>query len=243
MKCFFSFFVLALLISQPSNAGTSSSVGSPKVSEGRTKSELRFGYASADETSSQDDRFRFRQQIDHGFTDWYAARLVLQQDDRKGDNFEHNSIRLSNRFHLLSAKTHGFDLGTRLEYTFADGDKTPHSLGTGLYLLVPMNAYEIRVNQLFAHDVGENAEDGVEAEFRFQITRDLNDEHSFGVEGFHDFGNLTQLSGYSDQEHEIGPVFKGALPFGGLKYQTGYRAGISKGAADHNFKVFTSKSF
>ena len=224
------------------HAGTSSSVGSPKVTKGKTKVEARFGFAEAEESSSQDERFRFRQQIDHGFTDWYAARIVVQQDDRKGDSFEHNSVRLSNRFHLLETKDHGFDFGARLEYTHVDGDKTPSSLTAGFYELIPLKNYEVRMNQLFSHDVGEDSDNGVGAEFRVQVTRAISDTHKLGIESFNDFGNLTQLSGYSDQEHEVGPVLKGKIG-NGYAYETGYRAGISEGAADHNFKFFISKSF
>jgi len=241
MRTPFAVFLLSFF-TLPAIAGTVSSVGSPKVKKGATKIEARFGYSDADNESSQDNRIRFRQQIDHGFTDYYAARIVVQQDDRKGDNFEHNSIRLSNRFHILEASDHGFDLGARIEYTHVDGDKTPSSITTGAYQLIPFGEYEIRMNQLFSHDVGEDADDGVGAELRFQITRAISDTHKLGIESFNDFGNLTELSGYSAQQHEIGPVLKGKLG-NGYAYETGYRAGISEGAANHNVKFFLSKSF
>lgn len=240
-----TFLILPLVLSIASgvaHAGTTSSVGSPKVTKGKTKIEARFGFAEADEDSSQDERIRYRQQIDHGVTDWYAARIVLQQDDRKGNNLEHGSIRLSNRFHLLEAKQYGFDLGARLEYTHVDGDKTPSNALIGFYQLIPFNDYEIRMNQLFSHDVGEDSEDGVGTELRMQVTRKISDTHRFGFESFSDLGNLTELSGYSAQEHEIGPVLKGKIG-NGLAYEAGYRAGISEGAADHNLKFFISRTF
>ena len=112
----------------------------------------------------------------------------------------------------------------------------------GLYELIPLENYEVRMNQLFSHDVGEDAGDGIGAELRFQVTRAFSDTHKLGIESFNDFGNLTQLSGYSSQEHEIGPVLKGKIGHG-YAYETGYRAGISESAADHNFKFFISKSF
>lgn len=235
-------FILSFGVSSLAHAGTVSSVGSPKVTKGKTKVEARFGYADADKDSSQDQRIRFRQQIDHGFTDWYAARIVVQQDDRKGDSFEHSSIRLSNRFHILETKDNGFDLGARIEYTHVDGDKTPSSITTGAYQLIPYGEYEIRMNQLLSHDVGKDSNDGVAAELRFQVTRAFSDTHRLGLESFNDFGNLTELSGYSNQQHEIGPVLKGKIG-NGFAYETGYRAGVSKSAANHNVKFFLSKSF
>lgn len=240
IRLMFSLLVFALPMS--AQAGTVSSVGSAGVTKGKTAVQIRVGFSDADETSSQDQRIRYRQQIDHGFTDWYAGRIVLQQDDRKGDNFEHGSIRLSNRFHLMKAEDHGFDLGARIEYTHVDGDKTPSNALIGFYQLIPLNDYEIRFNELFSHEVGEDSDDGVGAEFRAQLTRKISDTHKIGLESFNDFGNLTALSGYSSQQHEVGPIIKGK--FGnGYSYETGYRAGISAGAANHNFKFFIGRSF
>ena len=224
-------------------ASTTGSVGGASVSKDKTQIEARFGYSEAEESSSQDERFRSRFQVDHGFTDYYAARLVIQQDRRKGDNLEHDSITFDNRFQFLDAEKSGFDLGIRAGYQHKDGDKKPSAVTFGVFERIPVGAYEIRLNQLFDHDVGEDADDGISAEARFQVTRKLENGHRLGVEGFHDFGNLRELSGYSDQSHQIGPVAKGALPFENMKYEVGYRAGISDAAPDHNFKLFISRSF
>jgi len=244
MKNFMRLFLWGTLTltAASASAGTVSSVGSAGVDKGKTKVEVRVGFADADEDSSQDQRLRLRQQIDYGVTDWYAARLVLQQDDRKGNNTEHASIRLSNRFQILDKDESGFDLGARIEYTHVDGDKTPSDLTLGGYQLIPLDDYEIRLNQLFSHDVGEDADDGVGMELRFQLTRKINDKLRIGVDSFNDFGNLTELSGYSDQEHEIGPVVKGKLG-NAYGYLASYRTGISEAAANHNFSFFLSKSF
>ena len=224
------------------HASTTGSVGSAAVTKDRTKIEARFGFSEAEESSSQDERFRSRVQIDHGFNDFYAARLVVQQDDRKGDSWEHDSITIDNRFQLLDKATSGFDLGVRAGYQHKDGDKKASSISFGVFERIPLDKYELRMNQLFAHDVGEDADDGIKGEFRIQLTRKISDTRRLGLEGFHDFGNLTELSGYSDQSHQFGPVLKGKIG-NGFAYETGYRAGVSEGAPDHNFKFFISKSF
>ena len=242
MRILLSTLTIICLTTAVASASTTGSVGSAAVNKGETKAEARFGFSEADENSSQDERFRSRFQIDHGFTDWYAARIVVQQDDRKGDSYEHDGFTFTNRFQLLQEDAHGLDFGTRLSYTLKDGDKKPDSIDVGFYEKFTVNQYEVRLNQLFAHDVGEDASDGVEAELRFQTTRKINDKHRLGLESYHDFGNLTELAGYSAQSHQIGPVLKGK--FGeGFGYETGYRAGISEGAPDHNFKLFLSHSF
>ena len=101
---------------------------------------------------------------------------------------------------------------------------------------------EIRLGQLFDHEVGEDSESGLNAEWRMQATYAVTDDTRVGLESFNDFGRLADLSGYSDQSHTIGPVVKGKLP-NGFFYETGYRAGISDAAPDHLVKFFIGKDF
>ena len=236
------FCALLAFSSTQAFASTTGSVGSPKVTKGKTEVEVRAGYSEADEDSSQDERFRTRQHIDHGFTDYYAGRIVVSQDKRKGDSYEHDAIKIENRFYILKAEDYGFDFGARANYTHKDGDKKPNSIELGLYELIPLNEYELRLQQSFTHDVGEDSDDGIGAELRFQVTRPIHDNHKLGLESFHALGNLNDNSDYDDQSHTIGPVLKGKI-FGDYGYQTGYRVGISDSAPDHSFKFFLNRSF
>lgn len=233
---------MLVALNVPAQASTTGSVGSPGVTKGQTAVEARVGYSEADEASSQDERFRSRVQIDHGFTDYYAGRIVVSQDRRKGDNLEHDTVKFENRFYLMDKNDYGFDFGVRAAYSHKDGDKKPNSLEFGLYGLVPMDAYELRVNQIFSHEVGEDAETGIGGETRLQLTRSIAQNHRLGLESFHDFGNYSEDSEYNAQSHTIGPVLKGKLG-DGFKYETGYRAGISNSAPDHSFKFFIGKTF
>ena len=231
-----------MIISLPAGASTTGSVGSASVSKGKTSLEARIGYSDAENSSSQDERFRNRVQIDHGFTDYYAGRIVISQDRRKGDNLEHDAIKVENRFYLMNKDDYGFDFGLRAAYSHKDGDKKPNALEFGLYALASLDVYEVRVNQIFSHEVGADAEDGIGGEPRLQVTRPIIQGHRFGLESFHDFGNFSDDSEYSDQSHTFGPVFKGKISET-MKYETGYRVGISDSAPDHSFKFFLSHTF
>lgn len=228
-------------LSSAAFASTTGSVGSPKVKKGSTAFEVRAGYSEADESSSQNERVRTRAQIDHGFTDYYAGRIVVSQDKRKGDSYEHDGIKIENRFYLLDAEKYGFDFGVRAGYSHKDGDKTPSNVEFGLYELVPLDAYELRLNQIFSHDVGEDSDDGISGELRAQVTREISADHRLGLEAFHDFGNFSDDDDFEDQALTFGPVLKGNIQ--GIKYETGYRAGLTDAAPDHSFKLFLAKSF
>lgn len=218
-------------------------VGSPNVTKGRTKIELRAGFSEADETSSADERVRSRIQIDHGFSDWYAGRLSFSTDKRKNSDMEAESLTLENRFHLLKKATHGFDFGTRLNYTFKDGDKKPDGLSFRLYTRVPVQKWDIRFNQIFDRSIGEMQRKGIALQLEGQITHPVGNGHRFGFESINSFGALNNQNGYSAQDHTFGPVLKGEFAAHSLDYELGYRVGISRAAPDHSFKALIGKSF
>jgi hypothetical protein len=244
LRLFPVFVTAALLLSPPTQAYASITVvGSPNVKKGRTKVELRAGFSEADKTSSADERVRSRIQIDHGFSDWYAGRLSYSTDKRKNSAMEAESLTLENRFHLLKKETHGFDFGTRLNYTFKDGDKKPDSLSFRLYTRIPVQKWEIRFNQIFDRSIGEMQSPGIELQLEGQITHTVGNGHRFGFESINSFGALNNQNGYSAQDHTFGPVLKGEFAAHSLDYELGYRIGISRAAPDHSFKALIGKSF
>jgi hypothetical protein len=237
--------ILASMVASPfyANAGTISSVGGASVKQGRTQIGARVGYSTDNESTSQDRRIRSRFHVDYGVSDLYAARVVVAGDKRQGDNLELDTIGFQNRLHILKAKDHGFDFGARVNYVYKDGDKKPDNASVGFYQGMPINdKWALRFNQLFSHDIGQDAEGGVSAEVRTQITYKVIPNTSIGIDSFNDFGRINNLSGFDTQDHDIGPVIKGKLG-NGLSYETGYRVGVSDAAADHSFKFFLSKSF
>lgn len=96
--------------------------------------------------------------------------------------------------------------------------------------------------------MGENSRHGLRLELRNQVTKAVTPPPGFlrklrlGVELFNDFGRLNRQRGYDAQDHQFGPVIKGYFS-DGYYFQTGYRAGISQGAADHLVKLFIGKQF
>jgi hypothetical protein len=239
-----------LLIASPiitHAASPISDVGSAAVYKGETATDARFGYNKDGENDSSDDRFRMRQHLDYGFTDYYAFRVILAQDKRQGDDLEHQRFGIENRFQVIEKRDYGWDGGFRVRYSQNDGDKSPNEFDIRLLAQVPFgNNWEWRKNALFIHEVGEEAEGGMAIELRNQITRSIPVTHPLikdarlGLEMFNDLGK--SISEYDNQDHQIGPVLKMKFP-SGIEAQTGYRAGISPASVDNTFKFFVGKKF
>jgi hypothetical protein len=232
----------AVCFSGAALANSGSSVGSPNVKKGATALEWRIAMGEDDENAGQDQRIRTRVHLDHAFTDIYAARLVYNMDRRKGDNVEYAGLSLQNRFYLIRAEDYGFDGGLRVNYTLADGDKKPDVLSLRLYQLIPAGKWEIRFNQILEQEIGEDRDNGLIAEWRSQATYAVNDQWRVGLDAFHTFGNLDDQSGYSAQEHAIGPVVK--AKFGaGFSAEAAYRIGISDAANDQTATFILTKGW
>ena len=99
------------------------------------------------------------------------------------------------------------------------------------------------MNELFDHDVGEDATGGVSIETRAQLTYKFENGQRFGLESFNNFGRMNDLNGFDTQSHTLGPVAKGAFFNTGLGYETAWRVGISDAAADHAVLFAISKKF
>ena len=103
----------------------------------------------------------------------------------------------------------------------------------------------MRFNQIFQRDLGAARSNDLTFESRAMVSKKLNDNLKLGLESHNSFGDITDMPDYSEQDHSIGPALIGKNTFLGhdFKYEVGYRAGISRGAPDHAFKLFLNKTF
>jgi hypothetical protein len=244
---------LALALSAESAQASSplSAVGGAVVNKGALSIEQRFGYARDGESAELNRRFRMRQHMDYGVTDSYAFRISTEQQNRFGDNTEHQRVTIENRVQLFEADRDGWNGGFRLIYTHADNDKRPHELEFRLLSAVPFgDHWEWRTDQVFERELGPNNRNGMGYEFRSQITKAFHpygnamvERWRLGVDLFSDFDDTSAVGGgYSSQTHQFGPVAIIQLRNGAFM-QTGYRAGISKQSADHLYKLFVGWTF
>lgn len=245
----FALSVLGALPSVVHATGSTGDVGGGGVTKGALQIEQRFGYSTAETGGTNDHRFRMRQHIDYGFTDYYALRLVVSQDDRREAHMEHEAITIEHRFQLLDVDDVGFNSGFRIQYDHRDGDKTPHELdlrilNDGTY----KQRWDWRNDTTFSHDIGHDSVDGVKLEFRNQLMYALDHSYesvqrlSVGGESLNALGRLNDMDGFAKQEHQLGAVLKVAYK-NGVYLQSGYRFGISRESLDGSYRFNIGKNF
>lgn len=236
-----AYSALMAILASPAVAGIGG-IGNASVNEGVLATHLRASYSEDSDNAAQDGRLRSRFMADYGFTDDFALGLYLQGDNRGGDNQELDAAILDARFELTTAKEAGFYSGFRLRYTYKDGDKKPDNAHIRLILGAPVGNWDFRINQIFAHEIGEESRGGLGIDTRLQTSYRYAANHRVGIESFSDFGYGSRNSSFDAQNHTIGPVFAGSISEN-LTYETGYRYGLSEAAADHTFKLFLVRRF
>jgi hypothetical protein len=218
-------------------------VGTSVVNKGAHLLEFRSGWSSDDKSPTHDGRFQLRQMYDYGLTDWYALRLTAIQDDVAGDGFEYHTTMLDNRVQVFEKNRDGFDGGFRLTYHLRDGDKKPDIAEMRWITQIPFNDYEFRHHIILQHQIGADSRSGVNPEMRWQFTAPVKNGHRAGVEMFNEFGNVQDENDFHKQMHDAGVVATGPLWNEAVRYQAGYRHGISRNAPDHAVKFFISYNF
>lgn len=232
------FYVLFPGYAQAGMAG----IGNSTVNEGQLSTQLRLSLSEDNDSQALDGRFRSRLMVDYGFTDDFAFGVYLQGENFGNDSQELDSTIADARFEFTEAKTHGYYSGMRLRYTYKDGDKKPDNAHIRFILGVPIDKWDLRLNQIFAHEVGEDSRHGIGIDTRLQATYFYHPDHRMGLETLSDFGYGRRLTSFDEQNHVLGPVFAGKID-GDTSYEFGYRHGISKAAPDHNFRIFLTKNF
>lgn len=228
-----------------SNALASSSTGgvsSPLVKEGLSTIEWRNGYAT-DDDGVDDERYRSRVHASYGISDRFGLTLISAVDKRKDQSLQYDSTGLEIDTTLLKQDENGLlSGGIRIAYTLKDGDKKPDSGEIRLMLQRKQGDWDLRANQIFSHEAGEDSEGGLEAETRWQVTNKIMDKVAVGLQGYHEFGRLKEDVDYDDQSHSVGPLARYNVTEN-VFTEVGYRRGISDGAPDNTFRANLGYSF
>ncbi len=198
---------------------------------------MRSSYTTDDSSRTLDDRVRARFIVDYGFTDSFALS-AFAQGDNKGDNgLLSDELALEGRFELTTAKEYSFYSGFRVRYIHRQTNNSPDSLQWRLIAGMPLDKWDIRINQIFTHDIGTYRRSGVDIDTRLQATYAVWEQHRLGLESFSDFGYSDNFGRFHEQTHTLGPVMTRALGSTGLRYEAGYRYGLSKASPDHIFQA------
>ena len=230
MKNQFNFLVFVCVIFY-SSASYAQNVSSPSIKEGKLVLNNRIVFSEKDGNHKWDMKNRFQYGVSDRWALTFAGEFEKQEDQSaKMDKVEFRAM------YLMTDKMSFAETALRGVY---DVGLIGNSDSVGLEFIgrKKVDKWSYLFNLDTAHDVGENANDGVDLDLAFAAYHSFGD-FRLGGEYYWDFGNLKNNNGYSEQSHQLGPAIVFDPPFlgEGVKMEAAYFAGISDAAKDHTLK-------
>ena len=217
-------------------AATTSSVFGPGVDAGERAIEYRLSYAAEEE--SFDQRLHYQQALRPDL----RARLIAAQRRRGAGDLELAYWRVETQWQYLRGSGSGWAAAVRGEVQIAEGDDGPHRLRIGWTGSRALSArWQQRVNLLAGREIGGGRASGIAIELRAQTTYTVSDGGRLGLELFSDLNTTTDLGGFDDQEHQLGPIFKQKI---GERWavSTSVLVGVSDAAPDLAWRLLVERS-
>jgi len=200
--------------------GGVSSVSGPSVTEGSTKFELR---AATFDGGALDDRWQYRAQAGHGFTDFWNAALILRATQPADESAELTSIGFENKLDLTATRDWPVHLGLQFEYKLGLDDRDDE-IEFKLLAEREIGDLTLRANLIGARTLADGAD--WEAAYSARAMWDATESFALGAELF--------------GEPEIDAAYFGPRAEFSLGHSTlsvGYLSGFDDASADGQLRL------
>lgn len=211
-------------------------ISSPQVDKGSKEIESTGTYAFQYDGQSEEE-FENEFELEYGLTDELLLEAEFEIEKESSEETEIGGFGFGVRYELSEPGEWLIDTAVSAGYEFS-GSGGADEVGVGVLLQKYVGDIKVLSNIDVEYEVGEKSENGVGLEAAFGGYKDFGSFY-MGVEYFADFGNLSEQSGYSAQEHAVGPIIGSEVHLPGgreIEYSIGYYQGVSDAAADGTIK-------
>jgi hypothetical protein len=237
-KILFCTSALLVFAALPAHAA-SKYITSPNVSES-------FGLknrGSYEWDNDQQNLWRNKIDGEYGINNHFKVGIAADIRKLEDESMEYSStdLKATYRFTDDSSSLQAAVQGT---YSVSHEDDGADSIDAKLMLAGAAYGLDHKANVTLSHEVGDNSDDGIEANFAWGSYYDMG-EFDIGGEYYGDFGNLEDNNSWSEQEHHIGPVVGFDIPVGERTVATrvGYLVGLTDDSRDNVVKYEMATKF
>ncbi|MEL6415593.1 MAG: hypothetical protein AAFQ15_11705 [Pseudomonadota bacterium] len=178
----------------------------------------------------------YAQRIDYMKTvseNWRVRSIVFFND--RGGAFRYRRLELE-AMHQFASSQYGWNSALQVRGRLPDGNDGPERVRLAwLNRWRPKDGPELRAIGLASREFGNDRDEGLALESRFEATWRLPSGNRAGAQMFNRYNTTSELGSFDDQRHSIGGVLKG-----GFNEQTSYRlnalVGVSDAAADFELR-------
>lgn len=213
-------------------------INTPPVVKDRMQLEYLLTGSLDGEDPAQDNSQRHRVQIGTGVTDDLDIAISYSANHQFNDT-ESFGPGIRARYELTEQKDYWFASGVQARYTHRTDDGADDLHVRGL-VQRRQGDWMLGGNLGLRREFGAQRRESVEMRVAMNALYQLDPRFNPGIEYFTVPGQLNDLASFSDQPHEVGPVFYGAWPIsevGSIAYSAGYYQGLTDAAPDHSTKI------
>ncbi|WP_240612853.1 hypothetical protein [Alteromonas flava] len=227
-----------IMVSNAAHATNTSGVHGPAINPNDKSAMYRLGFTPGEDGDPDGWAHRFHYQ--QAFNEDFRGRVIVQFRD-VNESFEYDYLRAELLWHFKKSGADNWDSGLRFDIRTRKGSRPEKFAINWTNQWQVSEKWRVRGIVIGGWDFGGTASGGTTLETRASAMYKLTSGDSVGVEMFNEFGKVSDMGSFDDQEHSIGPAYSGKVE--GIKYKLGYLAGVSNSANDHTFRLWLSTSF
>jgi high-affinity iron transporter len=226
----------AMVCLNSGDAHATKKIYKPYVEKGEIELEWKFGH-DFDDNNSKDGKEKQKFGVGYGVTDKWFTELYPEIEKEAGDNrdYKMTALEWENIFQLTEKGQYAVDFGVLAAYDQSFENDKASKVEAKLLFAKDTGQFSHTMNITFENEVGQHAQGELETGLAWGTRYRLNPYFEPGFEYHAEFGRLDTSSDFDEQEHQIGPVAYGKLPYG-FKYDVGYLFGISDESPDGALK-------
>ncbi len=229
------FFILAIFTS--SAVATTAGVPGPNVSA--TDRSFEYRTSLRPDEGARPAEFSHRLHYQHGLSDTRRLRVMAQQGKREGSDWELRYTRAEYQWQYRKGAAGGAASALRFDLQLVEGDDEPHFARVAWITQFNVGDARTRFNVFLRRDFGDRARSGLALQTRGEMTWRMN-EQRIGFQMFNGFNTTSDIGGFDEQSHQIGPVLSGRA--GEWRWFASYLAGVSDRAPDGAVRFFIGRS-
>jgi len=207
----------------------------PVVNEGHRSMQYRTAYDPDSYGFAQ--RLHYQQSIDSRFM-W---RVIAQARKTDRSDLDYDFVQGELFWDLTDAKQ-PWQTGFRFDVRIPDEGR-PAILGANwMNQLALSDDWNARFNVLTAFEVGSDARDGVLIQTRANLWKSLPNRYNYGIELFSVYGGTSDIVGFDDDQHAIGPFMTVPLSDRWSMF-AGALFALDGDASDSNLRLWITRNF
>lgn len=227
---------ILMLASQNVAAQATGGVFSPVVKDGHRSLQYRSAYDPDSYAFAQ--RLHYQQAIDGTFM-W---RVIAQARKTADSDLDYDFVQGELFWDLTEDDSADWQTGVRFDVRVPDEGR-PAIIGANwMNQFTLSNDWQARLVVLSAFEVGSDARDGVLLQTRANIWKALPDRTTYGVELFSVYGGTSDIVGFDDDQHAIGPFMTVALSDTWAMF-AGALFALDGDAPDSNLRLWLGRRF